>query len=166
MLKGPALISSDLYLSVIKCKCPTYDGNICPKFKKSSYVLCVGYLPDQKRLRRNEQNLNKNEQDPMLCQENKSHLHYLWCMPFIRPILEAYIYRFKEKRAGPFSIRLLYPSRFRCCFYVHFYSIPQWTPTFKRLESPTNKIICLICKLISSFNGLGLLNLNFRDIFS
>ena len=31
--------------------------------------------------RRNEENLNKNEQDPTLCQENKSHFQYLCQQP-------------------------------------------------------------------------------------
>ena len=33
-LKGPALISSDLHLSVIKCNCRTIDKNIGPKLKQ------------------------------------------------------------------------------------------------------------------------------------
>ena len=39
MLKAPPLKSSDLYLSVIKCHCQTYDDNIGPKFKKPSYAI-------------------------------------------------------------------------------------------------------------------------------
>ena len=42
MLKQPALISLDLYLSVINCKCWTYDDNIGPRIKKAELCNIVG----------------------------------------------------------------------------------------------------------------------------
>ena len=41
MLKQPALISSDLHLSVIKCKCQTYDDNIDPKLSSLHWNILV-----------------------------------------------------------------------------------------------------------------------------
>ena len=48
MLKQPALNSSDLHFSVIKCNCWTYDDNIGPKLKKSRGLLCRGVKYVQK----------------------------------------------------------------------------------------------------------------------
>ena len=46
MLKAPALKSSDLYFSVIKCHCQTYDDIIGPKLKKLSFAILGAYVTD------------------------------------------------------------------------------------------------------------------------
>ena len=51
MLKGPGLIFSDPYLSVIKCNCQTFNDIISAKFKKTSFEAFFGsiffFLPHQ-----------------------------------------------------------------------------------------------------------------------
>ena len=58
------------------------------------------------------------------------------------------------------------PTDFVAAFMYTFIAFLSETQPLRDGGAPTNKLICLILKLFSSNNALGLLNFNFKNNFS